>query len=140
MNREKEDQLPMMQVGFIDSICLPIYEVHKKKVSIKKIIFILNFNTTLTIIYIIKNNLYFLFILAFIYIKCYFLYFYFMITQAFALLSDKLNPLVEGVRQNKQHWLEIAEDTCSSNCTNHDRTTVSQDNSEEIKRDGVLVE
>jgi hypothetical protein len=27
MNREKEDQLPVMQVGFIDSICLPIYEV-----------------------------------------------------------------------------------------------------------------
>nr|CAD7406474.1 unnamed protein product [Timema cristinae] len=26
MNREKEDQLPLMQVGFIDSICLPIYE------------------------------------------------------------------------------------------------------------------
>jgi dual 3',5'-cyclic-AMP and -GMP phosphodiesterase 11 len=27
MNRDKEDQLPAMQVGFIDSICLPIYEV-----------------------------------------------------------------------------------------------------------------
>lgn len=27
MNRDKEDQLPSMQVGFIDSICLPIYEV-----------------------------------------------------------------------------------------------------------------
>lgn len=27
MNREKEDQLPLMQVGFIDSICLPVYEV-----------------------------------------------------------------------------------------------------------------
>lgn len=27
MNREKEDELPLMQVGFIDSICLPIYEV-----------------------------------------------------------------------------------------------------------------
>lgn len=27
MNREKEDELPMMQVGFIDSICMPIYEV-----------------------------------------------------------------------------------------------------------------
>ncbi|KAL1465015.1 hypothetical protein WDU94_004612, partial [Cyamophila willieti] len=53
MNREKEDQLPLMQVGFIDSICLPIYE-------------------------------------------------------AFAELSDKLEPLVEGVRTNKQHWLEIA--------------------------------
>lgn len=28
MNREKESQLPMMQVNFIDSICLPIYEVN----------------------------------------------------------------------------------------------------------------
>lgn len=27
MNREKEEQLPMMQVNFIDTICLPIYEV-----------------------------------------------------------------------------------------------------------------
>lgn len=27
MNREKESQLPEMQVKFIDSICLPIYEV-----------------------------------------------------------------------------------------------------------------
>jgi dual 3',5'-cyclic-AMP and -GMP phosphodiesterase 11 len=30
MNREKEDQLPTMQVGFIDSICLPIYEVRNR--------------------------------------------------------------------------------------------------------------
>lgn len=29
MNREKESQLPMMQVNFIDTICLPIYEVSK---------------------------------------------------------------------------------------------------------------
>ncbi|XP_047362344.1 dual 3',5'-cyclic-AMP and -GMP phosphodiesterase 11-like isoform X2 [Vespa velutina] len=79
MNREKEDQLPMMQVGFIDSICLPIYE-------------------------------------------------------AFALLSDKLEPLVEGVRNNKRHWLEIAESKCQTeNCTNHDRTsTLSDDDNEEI--------
>ncbi|KAG7205543.1 hypothetical protein KM043_007520 [Ampulex compressa] len=76
MNREKEDQLPMMQVGFIDSICLPIYE-------------------------------------------------------AFALLSDKLEPLVEGVRDNKQHWLEIAESRCQmENCTNHDRTPSLSDNEE----------
>uniref|UniRef100_T1I6M0 Phosphodiesterase n=1 Tax=Rhodnius prolixus TaxID=13249 RepID=T1I6M0_RHOPR len=53
MNREKEDELPMMQVGFIDSICLPIYE-------------------------------------------------------AFAQLSDALAPLVDGVRDNKQRWLEIS--------------------------------
>lgn len=26
MNREKKDKLPVMQVGFIDSICLPVYE------------------------------------------------------------------------------------------------------------------
>jgi dual 3',5'-cyclic-AMP and -GMP phosphodiesterase 11 len=37
--------------------------------------------------------------------RIYDLYF---IPQSFAVLSDKLEPLVEGVRQNKQHWLEIA--------------------------------
>lgn len=26
MNREKKDKLPIMQVGFIDSICMPVYE------------------------------------------------------------------------------------------------------------------
>lgn len=30
MNREKKDKLPQMQVGFIDSICLPVYEVFAK--------------------------------------------------------------------------------------------------------------
>ncbi|XP_062546494.1 dual 3',5'-cyclic-AMP and -GMP phosphodiesterase 11-like isoform X2 [Armigeres subalbatus] len=54
MNREKEDQLPMMQVGFIDSICLPIYE-------------------------------------------------------AFASLSSKLTPLVDGVKDNKNHWVDLAQ-------------------------------
>ncbi|XP_017035386.1 dual 3',5'-cyclic-AMP and -GMP phosphodiesterase 11 isoform X2 [Drosophila kikkawai] len=54
MNREKEDELPMMQVNFIDSICLPIYE-------------------------------------------------------AFAALSDKLEPLVEGVRDNRGHWIDLAD-------------------------------
>ncbi|KAL0117388.1 hypothetical protein PUN28_010311 [Cardiocondyla obscurior] len=77
MNREKEDQLPMMQVGFIDSICLPIYE-------------------------------------------------------AFAHLSDKLVPLVDGVVVNKQHWLEIAEGKQEAEtCTNHDRTSsITSDNEE----------
>ena len=27
MDRDKKDQLPKMQVGFIDSICLPVYSV-----------------------------------------------------------------------------------------------------------------
>lgn len=26
MDREKKDELPKMQVGFIDAICLPIYK------------------------------------------------------------------------------------------------------------------
>ncbi|KAK7066492.1 cGMP-specific 3',5'-cyclic phosphodiesterase [Halocaridina rubra] len=30
MNREKKDKLPQMQVGFIDSICMPVYEVFAK--------------------------------------------------------------------------------------------------------------
>ncbi|XP_032591613.1 dual 3',5'-cyclic-AMP and -GMP phosphodiesterase 11 isoform X1 [Drosophila grimshawi] len=59
MNREKEDELPMMQVNFIDSICLPIYE-------------------------------------------------------AFAKLSDKLEPLVEGVRDNRGHWIDLADDVKTS--------------------------
>lgn len=54
MNREKESQLPLMQVNFIDSICLPVYE-------------------------------------------------------AFSVLSDKLTPLVDGVRENKMNWLKLAQ-------------------------------
>ena len=27
MNRDKKDELPSMQVGFIDTICLPVYQV-----------------------------------------------------------------------------------------------------------------
>ena len=27
MDRDKSDQLPIMQLGFIDSICLPVYKV-----------------------------------------------------------------------------------------------------------------
>ncbi|XP_024939186.1 dual 3',5'-cyclic-AMP and -GMP phosphodiesterase 11 isoform X3 [Cephus cinctus] len=78
MNREKEDQLPMMQVGFIDSICLPIYE-------------------------------------------------------AFAILSDKLEPLVQGVIMNKEHWLAIAEaqEGTTENCTNHDRSSEAGSDNEE---------
>lgn len=29
MNREKESQLPLMQVNFIETICMPVYEVRK---------------------------------------------------------------------------------------------------------------
>lgn len=31
MNREKANELPMMQVGFIDSICFPIYQVSTRQ-------------------------------------------------------------------------------------------------------------
>jgi len=54
MNREKKDQLPAMQVGFIDSICLPVYD-------------------------------------------------------AFASLSTKLTPLLDGVHSNRQQWQLLAE-------------------------------
>jgi hypothetical protein len=33
---------------------------------------------------------------------------YICIYQSFAVLSDKLDPLVDGVRQNKLQWLELA--------------------------------
>ncbi|KAJ8943684.1 hypothetical protein NQ318_015173, partial [Aromia moschata] len=34
------------------------------------------------------------------------------IYESFAVLSDKLEPLVEGVRQNRRKWLEIAAENC----------------------------
>ena len=54
MNREKKDRLPSMQLGFIDSICMPVYE-------------------------------------------------------AFAKMSDRLMPMLEGCLQNKTQWSELAE-------------------------------
>lgn len=100
MNREKEDQLPMMQVGFIDSICLPIYEVSE--------------------LYPIKSSINWITVII---VDRY--------IQAFALLSDKLDPLVEGVRSNKQHWIEIAESSneCTNHCTNHDRSSIESPSS-----------
>ncbi|GIX73923.1 dual 3',5'-cyclic-AMP and -GMP phosphodiesterase 11 [Caerostris extrusa] len=55
MNRDKKDSLPLMQVEFIDSMCLPIYE-------------------------------------------------------AFAMISDKLTPLLDGVKENRAQWLKLAEE------------------------------
>ena len=34
MDRAKKDKLPQMQVGFIDGVCLPIYEVEFHKASV----------------------------------------------------------------------------------------------------------
>ncbi|KAL4709007.1 hypothetical protein ACJJTC_005868, partial [Scirpophaga incertulas] len=53
MNRDKEDELPAMQVKFIDTICLPIYE-------------------------------------------------------AFAVLSSGLQPMLDRVKSNRAHWIELA--------------------------------
>lgn len=74
MNREKEDQLPQMQVGFIDSICLPIYEVNLHCLLVSNRLLI-NYN----------------------------------LSQAFAELSKDLKPLLEGVKENKRQWLELAQ-------------------------------
>ncbi|XP_031627073.1 dual 3',5'-cyclic-AMP and -GMP phosphodiesterase 11-like isoform X2 [Contarinia nasturtii] len=72
MNREKESQLPMMQVNFIDTICLPIYE-------------------------------------------------------AFGTLSDKLQPLVNGVLENKEHWLQLAKSVQNRTSSCHNTGTNTND-------------
>lgn len=87
MNREKEDQLPMMQVGFIDSICLPIYEVSSTEIISQYS------NQKAFILFTLSWSLQFFFVIFF---------------QAFSTLSDTLNPLVNGVRQNKNYWLELS--------------------------------
>ena len=33
MDRKKKDELPKMQVGFIDFICMPVYKVRRTRVS-----------------------------------------------------------------------------------------------------------
>lgn len=43
MNREKQSELPMMQVNFINSICLPIYEVSFNNISVFGWIMILDY-------------------------------------------------------------------------------------------------
>jgi len=37
MDREKKDDLPKMQVGFIDAICIPVYKVSLLSFCIKSI-------------------------------------------------------------------------------------------------------
>ena len=53
MHRAKKNELPAMQVDFIDTICSPVYV-------------------------------------------------------AFAKMSDRLNPLLEGCQKNRQKWIELA--------------------------------
>lgn len=39
----------------------------------------------------------------------------FYLLQAFADLSDKLEPLVEGVKKNREHWMQIAKEGFNKN-------------------------
>ena len=36
MDREKKDELPRMQVGFIDAICIPVYQVSKQSYAVNE--------------------------------------------------------------------------------------------------------
>lgn len=38
MNRDKKDELPVMQVRFIDSICAPVYEVSLNFYAIQEVV------------------------------------------------------------------------------------------------------
>ena len=62
MDRKKKDELPKMQVGFIDFICLPLYDV-------------------------------------------------------LAELLPGLNPLLEGVRHNRENWQALHENPNGRNST-----------------------
>jgi len=73
MNREKKDQLPAMQVGFIDSICLPVYDVRSHYFVCLKFI-------SQVIIHVL---------------------------QAFANLTEKLTPLLDGVNANREQWQKL---------------------------------
>jgi len=78
MNREKKDQLPTMQVAFIDSICHPVYEVSSAQL-VSMTYARMDYHLTLYIFNLFKN-------------------------QSFARLSPKLQPLLDGVKVNRNHW------------------------------------
>lgn len=49
-------------------------------------------------------------------------------TQAFGALSDKLQPLVKGVNENKEHWLQLAQNAQNrSNSCNTAANTAGDD-------------
>lgn len=83
MDREKKDELPKMQLSFIDEICLPLYKVMS------------NFKTTqgvMTKKSNIKTNSTFNFL--------------------FQVLSETfpwLQPLYDGASRNRQNWQDLAE-------------------------------
>lgn len=72
MNREKKDKLPVMQVGFIDSICLPVYE-------------------------------------------------------AFADMTSDLQPLLDGVKENRQQWQRLA-DTAANRSAPRNNNNINNNN------------
>ncbi|CAH1167238.1 unnamed protein product [Phyllotreta striolata] len=82
MDRNKAERLPIMQINFIDSICVPIYE-------------------------------------------------------AFAELSDSLQPLLDGVKDNREHWLEEAQKAHlmprEDDCEKDDNDNLSKPNSPDQK-------
>lgn len=45
MNREKKNKIPSMQVGFIDAICLQLYEVFiSKRIGLSYLDYLVNYN------------------------------------------------------------------------------------------------
>lgn len=62
-----------------------------------------------------------------------------LLFQSFAMLSDKLEPLAEGVRRNKQHWLDVAAANKLTPATNHDRDAPEVEEAEEDEDNEPIV-
>lgn len=54
----------------------------------------------------------------------------FFLLQAFACLSDKLEPLVEGVRTNKKHWIDLAQSSEAKFVNNNNDATSHNNNNQ----------
>ena len=86
MDREKKDELPKMQLSFIDVICLPLYKV-LKEIQLSgyySLLFLKAMNGRT------EKNLFFL-------------------RQTLADIFPWLQPLYDGCKNNRKNWQDLAE-------------------------------
>lgn len=108
MDREKKDELPQMQVGFIDLICLPLYKVRIIYNHIKQ-----NYHA-----YCIYECMHSGFVHLFLTTNPFppfsnfsgiFVDFLLYFLQVLADTFPWMQPLYDGTLENRKHWQDLAE-------------------------------
>lgn len=118
MDRAKKDELPKMQVGFIDSVCLPLYKVSFSQVNhslFRKHLPSADSSAcprgVLQVrLYLNSSSQWNHFVTSWSDILFKSCWHCLPSLQAFAQMNPKLQPLKEGCRENKLQWQKLADD------------------------------